>query len=173
MFNVCFTGISGSGKSTLANLLAKEIKERGIKVQVIDGDILRNELGNLFGYTREERMKNSHVVRILPKYLNQNGIATIIAIVAPYEEMRRELRKFIGDTYIEVFVKCSYHECEKRDIKGYYKRYQKGLLNNLNGADDVFEIPKTSEIVVNTELETIDESVKKILSYLEEHNYGL
>lgn len=170
-YTLCFTGISGSGKSTLAKTLAIELENRGTKLQVIDGDILRDQLGNLFGYTREERMKNSRVVRVVTKYLNDNDINAIVAIVAPYEEMRTEIRNFIGESYIEVYAKCSYEECEKRDVKGYYKKQKEGKMSHLNGADDIFEEPKNSEIIVNTEIESIEESVEKIISYLKEYHY--
>lgn len=171
-FTLCFTGISGSGKSTLAIALEKQLCNKN-KIQVIDGDILRAQLGNLFGYTKMERMKNSMIVRVLSKYLNDNGINTIVSIVAPYEQMRAEIRKFIGDRYIEVYLKCSYEECVKRDVKGYYKEQSEGQIKNLNGADDVFEVPLHSEIVIDTEQETIDNSVNKILFYLEEKGYAI
>lgn len=165
-FTICMTGISGSGKSTIAYALEKKMRQKNIKCQVIDGDELRGQLGNLFGYTREERMKNSNVVRVLAKYLNNNEVNTIIAIVAPYEEMRQQIRDYIGSGYIEVYVKCTYEVCAKRDVKGYYKKVLEGEMNNLNGANDLYEIPESSEIVVDTEKETIDESVDKILQYI-------
>lgn len=170
-FTICFTGISGSGKSTLAIALDRKLKERKQKIQLIDGDILRSQLGNLFGYTREERMKNSHVVRVLAKYLNENDIHTIVAIVAPYEQMRSELREFIGEHYVEVYTKCSYEVCLKRDVKGYYQKQLLGEMNHLNGADDIFEEPLNSDIVIDTSKETIEDSVNIIMNYLEGKHY--
>lgn len=170
-FSVCFTGISGSGKTTLARELADRLEGRGVGLQVIDGDELRSGLGNLFGYTREERMKNSRVVRLLGRYLNQNGISTIISVVAPYDDMRREFRIFLGDAYIQVYVKCSYHTCAARDVKGYYKKQKAGQMENLNGADDVFEEPMDSEIIVDTEHDTVGRCVNQIIRYLEEKDY--
>ncbi len=172
-FALCFTGISGSGKSTIANSLKKYLESKNSKCQLIDGDILRQQLGHLFGYTREERIKNSQVVRVLSKYLNQNGISTIVAIVAPYEEMRKGIREYIGENYIEVFVDCPYEECVKRDIKGYYKKQLEGTMSNLNGADDIYEVPKNSDIILHTEKESIDESVQKIVDYLRKHDYAI
>lgn len=169
-FSLCFTGISGSGKSTLAIELAGRLEARGVLLQVIDGDKLRDDLGNLFGYTREERMKNSRVVRLLSRYLNQNGINTIIAVVAPYEEMRNAFRAYLGDAYIQVYVKCPYETCAARDVKGYYKKQKAGQMEHLNGADDVFEEPEHNDIIVDTEHMTVDECVNQILEYLEEKN---
>lgn len=170
-FTLCFTGISGSGKSTLAKKLEAYLKKKSYHCSLIDGDQLRNELGQLFGYTKEERMKNSQIVRVLAKYLKNQGVVNIISIVAPYEKMRQDLRKFIGEPYIEVFVDCSYDTCAQRDVKGYYKKQKDGLLNNLNGADDVYETPANSDIVVQTDKETIEESLKKIVDFLENHHY--
>lgn len=141
------------------------------KLQVIDGDELRDELGNLFGYTREERMKQSHVVRTLVKYLNKNDINTLVAVVAPYEEMRQEFREYIKKTYVEVYVKCSLAECSRRDVKGYFAKNRKGEMNNLNCADDTYEIPLTSDIIIDTEQTTVDEAVGRIINYLKQKDY--
>lgn len=171
IFSLCFTGVSGSGKSTLAILLNEALKNNSIKSQIIDGDELRAELGHLFGYTKQERIKNTYVARTLAKYLNKSGINTIISIVAPYEEQRDGLRKYLGEAYIEVYVKCSYDECARRDVKGYYQKQKQGMMDNLNGANDVFEIPKNSEIVVDTENNTADQCIETILTYLKEKGY--
>lgn len=172
-FTICFTGISGSGKTTLARALVQELDRQNVKVQMIDGDDLRGQLGNLFGYTREERFKNNQVVRVLAGYLNRNDVSVILTLVAPYEEMRRQMRDALGEGYIEIYVKCSLKECEKRDVKGYYKRQREGKMQNLNGADDVFEIPQNSEIIIDTEKETVEEGVSKIQQYLWEKGYGI
>lgn len=169
-FIVCFTGISGSGKTTIAKALEEELNKRkqSQKIQLLDGDVLRNQWGNLFGYTKEERFKNNRVVRVLTGYLNKNGINVVLALVAPYEEMRNLMREELGKDYIEVYIQCSYEECCKRDVKGYYKQQLEGKLENLNGANDVFEIPQHSDIIINTEKETIEEGVKKIIEFLEQ-----
>lgn len=170
-FVLCFTGISGSGKTTLANYIDKYLKKKGITCQVIDGDKLRNELGNLFGYTKEERMKNSRVVQVLAKYLNNNGINVIIAIVAPYNEMREQIRNFIGKNYIEVYIDCPYKICSERDVKGYYKKQREGKMENLNGANDIFEIPINSELIIYSDKENADVSGDKIINFLIKYNY--
>ena len=170
-FSLMFTGISGSGKTTLSRRIFDELVSKKIVSELLDGDVLRKEWGNPFGYTREERMKNSRVVRSMIKYLNRNGVSVIVSLVAPYEEMRKGFREYIGETYIEVYVKCSYEECVRRDVKGYYKSQKEGKMKNLNGADDPFEIPQNSDIIVDTEHESIDVCAKKIMDYLRVNEY--
>ena len=169
VFTLCFTGISGSGKTTLANGVGEYPKRCEIPVQVIDGDILRGELGNLFGYTREERMKQNRIVRVLAGYLNRNDISTIVAVVAPFEDMRRQMREVLGEGYIQVYLDCPVEECAKRDVKGYYKKKEK--MENFSGVSDTFEIPENSELVIDTVHLTVEESVEKIVGYLKKRGY--
>lgn len=168
-FALCFTGLSGSGKTTLLRELDRIIQERGVPVQAMDGDQLRKELGQLFGFSREERMKQGCVVRLLSRYLNQNGISTIIAGVEAYEEGRLLMRRDFGECYVQVYLDCPIEECIRRDVKGYYKDLSK--LKDFNGIDAPYEIPTDSEIVVDTVHLTVDESVQKIIDYLEGHGY--
>lgn len=172
-FSLFLIGVSGSGKTTIARQLLDKLRKNNVKVEFIDGDVLRSELGNLFGYTRDERMKNSHVVRTLAKYLNKNGVNTINAIVGPYEEMRSEWRDYLGKSYIEVYVQCSLQECIKRDVKGYYKKANAGEMPNLNGANDIFEQPVNSDIIVNTENNSVEACANAIYDYLQEKGYVL
>lgn len=167
-FSVLFTGISGSGKTTLANKVYEKLKKDNISSYVLDGDEIRNEMGNLFGYTKDERMKNNQVVRMLIKILLKNNINTLVTLVAPYQEMRDNMKKEIGDAYIEVYVQCPYEECAKRDVKGYYKKALNGEIENLNGANDKYEIPLESDIIVHTDKETVEESADKVVKYLNE-----
>ena len=172
-FTLMLVGRSGSGKTTIGARVCQVLKNRGVWADFIDGDVLRADLGNLFGYTRDERMKNSHVVRTLARYLNRNGVSAVITLVAPYREMREGFRAYLGTRYIEAYAACSYETCAKRDVKGYYARVQAGTMTNFNGADDVFEEPKDSEIVVDTEHDSVEGCVQKVISYLEEHDYGV
>jgi len=165
-------GISGSGKTTIAHALGRALKSRGLeRLQIIDGDVIRGKFGNIFGYTYEERMKCNQVVRIVAEYLILNGISVVLAQVAPYEEMRCKVREQFAEQYIEVYVKCSLSECAKRDVKGYYKKIKTGSMQNLNGANDVFEEPKNSQIIIDTERESVDGAVNKIIQYLERNGY--
>lgn len=171
-FMMYIVGISGSGKTTIANALEKELKKHDIeKLQIIDGDIIREQFGGIFGYTYEERMKCNQVVRVVIDYLIRNGISVVLAQVAAYEEMRQKMKAQFAENYIEVYVKCSYEECARRDVKGYYYKQQREEIRNLNGADDVYEVPRNSQVVVDTEKESVEESVQKILQYLKENHY--
>lgn len=172
-FLIYMIGTSGSGKTTIATALEKELNKRGITtLEFIDGDVIRQEFGEIFGHSFEERMKCNQVVRVVVKYLLNNNISVILAQVAAYEAMRKKVREVFPDHYIEIYVKCSYEECARRDVKGYYAKQKKGEMKNLNGANDKFEIPLNSDLVIDTEQETVESAIKKIIIYLEK-NYGL
>ena len=172
-FMIYMVGRSGSGKTTIARALEKELrKEEKIHLQVIDGDIIRQQFGDSFGYTYEERMKCNRAVRVVVQYLLDNDISVILTQVGAYEEMRAKVRGQFAEDYIEIYVECSYEECARRDVKGYYRKLNNGM-QNLNGADDIYEIPQNSNIVINTESETVTEAVHKIISYLRQWGYGV
>lgn len=172
VFMMYMVGISGSGKTTIANALEKTLKcKNENKLQVIDGDVIRAQFGDMFGYTYEERMKANHAARVVVDYLIKNGISVILTQVAAYEEMRKKTREHFEGQYIEVYVKCSYEECARRDVKNYYKKYQNGEMENLNGADDIYEVPRNSQIVIDTEKESVEDAVDKIIKYLQENEY--
>ena len=173
-FMMYMVGRSGSGKTTIANALEEELRKKGMQqLQVIDGDVIRQQFGDIFGYTYEERMKCNRAVRVVVKYLLDNHISVILAQVASYEDMRKKVRETFSNEYIEVYVKCSYEECARRDVKGYYKKQQNGEMENLNGANDTYEIPQNSDMIIDTEKETVSEAVQRIIAYLEETGYGI
>ena len=174
-FMMYLVGLSGSGKTTIAEALEEELKRRNAdcRLQLIDGDVIRGQFGDIFGYTYEERMRCNQAVRVVVQYLLDNDISVILAQVAAYEEMRKKVREQFEDEYIEVYVKCSQEECARRDVKGYYRKQKDGEIHNLNGTDDVYEVPQNSNIVIDTERETIAEAVEKIISYLEEIEYAI
>lgn len=167
-------GRSGSGKTTIAEALEKALKEfDNQRIQVIDGDVIRAQFGDIFGYSYEERMKCNQVVRVVVQYLLKNDVSVILAQVAAHKEMREKVREQFCEQYIEVYIKCSYEECARRDVKGYYKKQREGEMRYLNGANDVFDIPEHSDIVIDTEKESVTDAVEKIMAYLKEHEYGL
>lgn len=172
-FMMYIIGISGSGKTTIASALEKEIKKRlpEYSFQVIDGDVIRTQFGGVFGYTYKERMKCNKAVCVVAQYLIDNNISVILTQVGAYEEMRKNVCEQFGVDYIEVYVKCSVKECVRRDVKGYYKKQKNGEMENLNGVDDLFEIPQKSDIVVDTERQTVEESVSVIMRFLLENGY--
>lgn len=168
---VYMIGTSGSGKTTIANALKEELDKRGVKqLQLIDGDVIGQQFGGLFGYTYEERMKNNQAVRVVIQYLLDNNISVILTQVAPYEEVRRKMREHFGERYVEIYVKCSYEECVRRDPKGYYKKHKEGKMENLNGADDTFEVPLNSDLIIDTEEESVFDAVDKLVKFFEEKN---
>lgn len=174
IFMMYMIGRSGSGKTTIAGALEERLVQEGIKnLQVIDGDVIRKQLGGIFGYTREERLKCNQAVRVVVSYLLKHHISVILAQVAPYEEIRNLVRSQFENEYIEVYIKCSYEECARRDVKGYYEKQQNGKMENLNGADDIYEIPLNSDIVIDTEKESVHEAVDRIMTYLQEKGYGV
>lgn len=174
-FMMYLVGLSGSGKTTIANALAKELKRRnaGCRLQLIDGDVIRGQFGDIFGYTYEERMRCNQAVRVVVQYLLDNDVSVILAQVAAYDKMRKKVREQFGDEYIEVYIKCSQEECARRDVKGYYQKQRNGEMQNLNGTDDVYEVPRDSHIVIDTEKETVVGAVEKIILYLEEMGYDI
>lgn len=173
-FVIYMVGRSGSGKTTIANALAEALRAKGMRrLQVIDGDVIRGQFGDIFGYTYEERMKCNQAVRVVVQYLLDNDISVILSQVAAYEEMRRKVREQFGENYIEIYIQCSYEECARRDVKGYYKKQQQGQMDNLNGANDVYEIPEHSDIIIDTEKENVSDAVARIMAYLEESEYGV
>nr|WP_325185721.1 adenylyl-sulfate kinase [uncultured Oscillibacter sp.] len=172
-FVVCFTGISGSGKSTLASAVADALKEKPLPLQIIDGDVLRSELGNLFGYAREERMKQNQIVKVVAKYLLRQEVNVLISIVAPYDEMRKGMREFFGENFYLVYVKCPSEICAERDVKGYYRLSRENQMHHLNGVNDIYEVPEDAELTLDTSQLSLDKCVERILSYLREREYAV
>lgn len=166
---IWLVGLSGSGKSTLAEKIVENLNSNRKKVQLIDGDIMREEIGGMFGYTREERVKAANVYRAMCKLLNNNGINVVVAAISPYEEIRKKNRERI-ENYIEINVNCPIEKCIERDPKGLYKRALNGNEKNVIGIDEEYEFPQNSDMEVRTYEESIEESYLKILKYLEISN---
>ena len=171
-FMMYIIGISGSGKTTIGLRLIEKLKKFNFDdLQFIDGDVIREELDGIFGYTYEERMRCNKTVCVVASYLIRNDINVILAQVGAYKSMRQQVRNSFPDNYIEVYVKCSVEECSRRDVKGYYQKLKKGEMENFNGSTDVYEIPKNSDVVVDTEKMELDECVEKILECLRKKGY--
>lgn len=165
-----FTGLPCSGKTTIADKLAPLIRERGIKVERLDGDIVRQGLTRDLGFSKEDRDKNIERVTFVAKLLTRNNVIVLATFVSPYILRRQKSREEIGE-FIEVYVKASVEECIKRDVKGMYKKALAGEIKNFTGVDDPYEEPPSPEILIDTENETIEESVQKVIKYLEDKGY--
>lgn len=166
-FTLWFTGLPCSGKSTISNIVEKELKGRGLRVEVLDGDLVRTNLTKGLGFSREDRDENIRRVAFVCKLLTRNGVAAIAAVISPYRKARAEARAEIG-SFVEVYVKCPLEVCIERDVKGMYARALRGELQAFTGISDPYEEPENPDIVVETDKETPEESALKVIRKLEE-----
>jgi len=169
-YTVWFTGLSGSGKSALANRLAEVIKSRSQPVDVIDGDVIRRSLSKGLGFSKEDRDENIKRVGHVCSYLTATERVAVAACISPYIAIRNLNRDLIGD-FVEVYCKCSVETCAKRDPKGLYAKAFAGEIKGFTGVDDPYEEPVNPEVLVDTDVESLDESLGKIISKLEELGY--
>jgi adenylyl-sulfate kinase len=169
-FTLWFTGLSGSGKTAMAKPIEQELRNRGLKVERLDGDIVRQSLTRDLGFSKEDRNKNIERVTFVAKLLTRNGVAVLCSFISPYRERRAKSRQEIGE-FIEVYVECSVEECARRDVKGMYAKAFAGEIKEFTGVSDPYEPPENPEIVCNTAQETLEESTAKVIAYLEEHGY--
>ncbi|MFW9818987.1 MAG: adenylyl-sulfate kinase [Candidatus Thorarchaeota archaeon] len=169
-FTLWFTGLPCSGKSVLADAVAKELKKKGMKVERLDGDIVRKSLTRDLGFSEEDRNMNIERVTFVAKLLTRNGVAVLASFVSPYNKIRAYSKKEIGD-YILVYVKCSLEECENRDVKGMYAKARAGEIKDFTGIDHPFEEPDSADIIVETDKQTVEESKKIVLKALFQMGY--
>lgn len=166
-FVLWLTGLSGSGKSTLANALAQQLGNVGRQIEQLDGDILRGVFPNT-GFSKEARDEHIRRVGFMSSRLEYHGVVVIASFISPYRQARDFVRNLCTN-FIEVYVKASIEECTRRDVKGLYKKALRGEIRQFTGVDDPYEEPPQPEIVVNTELQSVDESVHEIMSYLQQY----
>ena len=164
-FCIWFTGLSASGKSTLTHLLEHELKNLGHLVEVLDGDVIRTNLSKGLGFSREDRETNLRRIGFVANLLARNGVSVIVATISPYQGIREEIRKMIGN-FVEVFLDCPLDVCIQRDPKGLYKKALAGELKQFTGIDDPFEIPLNSDVRIRTHEEAPQESTARILKAL-------
>jgi len=169
-FTLWFTGLSGSGKTTIAKLVAQQLRDRGLKVERLDGDIVRQSLTRDLGFSKEDRDKNIQRVTFVAKLLSRNGVGVLASFISPYQATRDWVRGEVTH-FIEVFVDCALEECISRDVKGIYAKALAGEIPEFNGVSYPYEPPSSPEIVVRTDRETIEESFSRIVGYLEEKGY--
>ena len=169
-FTIWFTGLSGAGKSTLAEALAPVIKARGQNVEILDGDVVRTNLSKGLGFSKEDRDTNILRIGFVAHLLSRNGVCVITAAISPYKDIRDQNRERIKD-FVEVYVECSIPELTRRDVKGLYEKALRGEIQNFTGISDPYEAPVKPEVTVNSEHETVEQSMAKILAYLEAEGY--
>ena len=155
-------GLSASGKTTLAQLLARALTQRGFKVEILDGDIVRNTLNKGLGFTPEDRVTNLRHIAAMAQNLVRQQVVTIVAAICPYHAIREEVRAII-DNYVEVYLNCPLEVCVSRDPKGLYRQALAGEIKNFTGIDDIFETPVRPDIEVMTSNEDPQESLSRIL----------
>ncbi len=167
-FTLWFTGLSGAGKTTISKLVETELHNRRNRLEILDGDVVRENLSKGLGFSKEDRDTNIRRIAFVADLLSRNGVPVITAAISPYRELRDEARELMGDRFIEVFVKASVEECIERDPKGLYKKALAGEIKEFTGVSDPYEEPLNPEIVLDTEAESPEESAAKLIALLEE-----
>jgi adenylylsulfate kinase len=165
---VWLTGLSGSGKSTVGRLAAGRLRDLGHRVEVLDGDDLRQNLSADLGFSREDRNKNVHRIAWVSDLLSRNGVITFVAAVSPFREPRDDARARMGKRFVEVYVRATVAECERRDVKGLYQRARSGEIKAFTGVSDPYEEPLSPDLVIDTEHESAEESAAKLVAVVEE-----
>ena len=169
-FILWFTGLSGSGKTTITKALEPELKARGCKVEILDGDVVRTNLSKGLGFSQEDRDTNIRRIGFVAHLLSRNGVVAMTAAISPYRAIRDEIRA-MEPNFVEVYVTAPLEVCEGRDVKGLYAKARAGEIKGFTGIDDPYEEPVNPEIICYTERESVEESVKKVLTKLEQLGY--
>ena len=169
-FTLWFTGLSGAGKTTLAAEIVPELRARGVRVEVLDGDEVRTNLSKGLGFSKEDRDTNIRRIGYVCRLLARNGVAAVSAAISPYRAVRDEVRRAVegdGASFIEVYVKCPIDVLAERDVKGLYKRALAGEIKEFTGISDPYEEPLQPDVTVETDRESIKASAEKIFAELE------
>jgi len=169
-FTLWFTGLPCSGKSAVADRVAAILKDRGLRVERLDGDIVRRELTRDLGFSKKDRDENIRRVTFVTKLLSRNGVAVLTSFISPYREMRDHARQE-ATNFLEVYAKCPVDVCMQRDVKGMYQKAIRGEIKEFTGVSDPYEEPLNPEIVLETDKETLEQSVDKVLAKLGELGY--
>jgi len=163
-----FTGLSGSGKSTLAHSLEERLLQRGCSTFVLDGDNVRHGLNSNLDFSEAGRTENIRRISEVSKLMLESGLIVMTAFISPFSKDRHEARKLItGDDFVEIYCKASLEKCESRDVKGLYKRARAGEIKNYTGIDSPYEVPDNPDLIIDTDNQSLEDSVLSILSYLE------
>ena len=167
-----FTGLSGSGKSTLANAVERRLYQLNMRTYVLDGDNIRHGLNKDLGFDENDRTENIRRIGEVSKLFIDAGVMVLTAFISPFRSDRELARSLVNTTeFIEVHVKCPLDVCESRDVKGLYAKARRGEIPHFTGIDSPYEEPHEPEIVIETDQLSLDQSVSKVLAYLEAHSY--
>ena len=162
---IWFTGLSGSGKTTIAQVLEEKLADAGVPVELLDGDVVRENLSKGLGFSEEDRNTNIRRIAFVAHLLQRNGTFVITAAISPYKAIRDEARSMIKD-FVEVFADAPLEVCEGRDVKGLYAKARAGEIKGFTGIDDPYEAPENAEIVCATDTESVEESTQKVIDKL-------
>jgi adenylylsulfate kinase len=167
-----FTGLSGAGKTTIAELVRPELERRGLLVDWLDGDEVRDHLSKGLGFSKEDRDTNIDRIGWVASRLTRHGAVVIVSAISPYAEARRKARKMVEEhgAFVEVFVDASVDECARRDVKGLYEKAFRGEIKEFTGVSDPYEAPTDPEIRIESEHEEPEDSARRILQLLEERD---
>jgi adenylylsulfate kinase len=165
-FCIWLTGLSASGKTTMARLLENDLLARGLKVQTLDGDVIRTNLSEGLGFSPTDRETNLRRIAFVAALLVHHGIAVVVSTIAPYEAIRAEARRKIGE-FVEVYLNCPLEICIQRDPKGLYRKALAGQIHNFTGISDPYETPNNPEVEIKTHEESPEQCLHKILAFLE------
>jgi adenylylsulfate kinase len=164
-----FTGLSGAGKSTIAGVVVDALRERGRRVELLDGDEVREHLSKGLGFSKADRDENIRRIGWVAAVLARNGVISVTAAISPYRSVRDEVRGWI-DHFVEVHVATSLEECEARDVKGLYARARSGEIPEFTGVSDPYEAPLTPELRIDTSGKTPQECAVEVVTYLEQQH---
>ena len=163
-----FTGLSGSGKSTLAHALEEKLFQKGCRTFVLDGDNVRHGLNSNLDFSVDGRTENIRRISEVSKLMLESGLIVMTAFISPINKDRNVARKLISsDDFIEIYCKASLETCEKRDVKGLYKRARAGEIENYTGIDSPYEVPENPDLTIDTDDQSLEESASTIFSFLE------
>ena len=165
-FLLWFTGLSGSGKSTIANCVEQELYKSSIHTYALDGDNIRNGLNKDLSFSKKDREENIRRIGQTALLMMDAGLVVLAAFVSPYRRDRDHIRNIVGDNMVEIFINTSVEECERRDIKGLYKKARNGEIKNMTGISAPYESPLHPDIQINTEEITVIEATKQIINFI-------
>ncbi|MFN2432183.1 MAG: adenylyl-sulfate kinase [Gemmatimonadota bacterium] len=167
-FALWFTGLSGAGKSTITRILARQFRESGTSIEILDGDVVRANLSPELGFTKQDRDLNIRRIAFVSQLLVRNGVPVMVAAISPYREERDLARSIVGaERFIEVFVDCPLEVCIERDVKGLYAKALAGEIKNFTGVSDPYEAPVEASLVLTTHPDSPEQSALRVLEYLQ------